>query len=473
VKILVLQLTRLGDILCTMPTLSALRRTYPEAEIHFLVRKRFASAALVLKPYDHLWQLDARKLLGDFIIGKGSVTDGITRLSETIQQLRSENFDKIINLSFSPSSSFITHLISQNKILTNGYTRTTDFYLAVPDPASGYVRAQVGLDRSNRRHIIDILSDVAQVALVDSDLHPFSIDTKKEGIVCHLGASKDHKVWPTSSWIAFFNRLTQVRNESITLVGSSEDSSLASEILSQIKSDKIINCVGQTDWNQLISILKTSKLFIGADSGPLHAASLAGCKTLNLSVGNVRFWETGPTVKDSRVLRSREPQHLMSDVVFNHAQDILDNGNKYDESAVCTGEAELRYKIYGGTSFEPDAWGTVSWMYFGGPCPRFIGDLPEALKQIEEVADIAVLQVDALKENAEKTEIVGILDNLDEVLEIMRKNIPPISPLLEEFRGNKENIAPGPRNEIFEKTRQCYLDLRGRVSALKSERTSP
>jgi len=469
VKILVLQLTRLGDILCTMPTLLALRRTYPEAEIHFLVRKRFAPAALVTKPYDHLWQWDAKRLLGDFIVGKGSITDGITRLSETIHQLRQENFDKIINLSFSPSSSFITHLISQNKIPTKGYTRTEDFYLAVPDEPSGYVRAQVGLDRSNRRHIIDILSDVAQVKLVDSDLHPFAIDEKKEGIVCHLGASRDHKTWPSISWIGFFNRLAQTQNESITLIGSNDDIELAQEILTQIKSDKIINSVGKTSWNELISILRIAKLFIGADSGPLHAASLAGCKTLNLSLGNVRFWETGPTVKGSRVLRSREPQHLMSDIVFNHCKNMLDDGDQFSESALCTGESDLRYKVYGGTNFEPDAWGTVHWMYFGGPRPQFLGDLPEALKQIEEVTDIAVLQVDALKQNAEKTEIIGILDSLDDVLEIMRKSIPPISPLLEEFRGSKENIAPGSRDEVFDKTRQCYLNLKGRVSALQTK----
>ena len=43
-KILVIQLARFGDIYQTWPTLKGLKRLYPESEITFLVREKFAAA---------------------------------------------------------------------------------------------------------------------------------------------------------------------------------------------------------------------------------------------------------------------------------------------------------------------------------------------------------------------------------------------------------------------------------------------
>ena len=43
-KILVIQLARLGDIYTTWPILRALKRKFPDAQLDLLVRKRFAEA---------------------------------------------------------------------------------------------------------------------------------------------------------------------------------------------------------------------------------------------------------------------------------------------------------------------------------------------------------------------------------------------------------------------------------------------
>jgi hypothetical protein len=110
-------------------------------------------------------------------------------------------------------------------------------------------------------------------------------------------------------------------------------------------------------------------------------------------------------------------------------------------------------------------------MYFNGPRPELTGDLPEALHQIKDVSSIAVTQLEALEKNSNRTEIIGILDRLDEVLEIIRQQIKPLSPLIDEFRTAKENIPPGSRAEVFYQTRQCYLDLMTRVNTLSKKGT--
>ena len=472
-KILVIQLARLGDIFCTVPALSALRRTRPEAEIHFLVRKKFSGAAEVCRFYDHLWQWDAERLLGEFIRGNESIPEGLTRLSSVIRELRNEKFDQIINLSFSPSSSFITHLISQGQTPTLGYSRTDDFYLSVPDDPSLYFRAQAGIGKNNRVHVCDLLSAVAGADLIESDLHPLrrggTGEKQKGSIVCHLGASQRHKTWPTLSWVRFLSSFINYSKAPIRLIGGSKEVALAQAIAEQVGSSQIINQVGKTTIPEIISILQEAELFIGADSGPLHAAGLVGVKSLNLSLGQVRFWETGSTVKGSRALVSTNPEHLMSETVLKNALEMLSNTSPSENVALCTGQAGVRYKVVGNIESR-DCWAMVDWMYFGGPTPSLGGDIPAALVQLLEVVGIATQQLQVLEKNPEKTQVISILDRLDEILSIFRKSIPPLTPLLDEFICRKENIPPGPRGEVFYQTLQCYKELQARAQSLSQER---
>jgi hypothetical protein len=106
-------------------------------------------------------------------------------------------------------------------------------------------------------------------------------------------------------------------------------------------------------------------------------------------------------------------------------------------------------------------------MYFGGPTPVLSGDLPEALDQLIEIAKIACSQLEVLEKDPEKTQIIGVLDRLDDMLEIFRQNIIPLTPLLDDFKCRKENVPPVSREEIFSQTRRCYEELRLRAMALR------
>jgi hypothetical protein len=267
--------------------------------------------------------------------------------------------------------------------------------------------------------------------------------------------------------VAFLSRLVKFYDGEITLIGSKEESDLSKSVLAQVASKKIKNKVGQTQWSDLFLMLKRASLFVGADSGPLHLANLSQCPSLNLSVGNVRFWETGPTVKRSRILVSRDPSHLMSDVVFDHAREMLSGSKEVDHYFGCSGSYPVVYENHSAGEPPPDAWPVVEWMHFGGPIPILKGDLPAALVQLEEIANVALQNIEVLEQKPEQKHVIAILDRLDEVLEIFRKNILPLAPLVEAFVTEKENIPPTSREEVFFMTKSCYLNLKERVLKLK------
>src|SRR6185312_3146980 len=158
-----------------------------------------------------------------------------------IEQWFSENdvagYDRVINLSFSPLSSYLVDLIGCPDIA--GYARQSDGYLAIPDEPSAYFYTQVGLDRSNRIHLDDIFGMIAGVELTDGDFHAPS--RERNGWVIQVGASQSRKTLARETWVQIIHSLLERTSESVTLVGAAGewDDSL-------IRHPRLVNRVGQT-----------------------------------------------------------------------------------------------------------------------------------------------------------------------------------------------------------------------------------
>jgi heptosyltransferase-3 len=471
VKILVIQLTRLGDILCTLPTLSALRRENPDAQIHILIRKSFSEAATLSRAVDHYWHLDSEKLLSPIILEQGAKEKSLSVLSDLINQLRAEGFDKIINLSFSPSSSYITHLISRGKVATSGFTRTEDFYLSVPDEASRYFRAQAGTDGNNRLHVIDLFAWVSNLRLRAADIcllasNESNADENRHGVICHLGASQKQKMWPLEYWLTLIRQLTEKLGVPVTLVGGGAfEKSLGQMIEQELKleSRMLNNQIGKADLKCLSEFLKKSKLFIGADSGPLHMASLTNTRSLNLSVGDVRFWETGPVTVGSRVLCKQNAHYLTPDTVFVAVAQMLKNLDAtHSMYLACVNENGPRFEsqvLDDSDACPSDQWDVTKWLYFKGAKPSLSEIENLALAKCIEAGEIALEQMDAFFKDPRKIEIPGILDRLDQVIGLIGHKYSKLSPLIDDFFCEKSNIPPGSREEVFCQTDVCYKTL--------------
>src|SRR5687768_9988443 len=110
-KILCLQLARFGDIYQTWPVLNALKRTHPGCEIHFLVKERFQAAAEGCDVVDELLTLPSREIFEPLFSESPNTFRSLSFLDRFISKMRGENYDRIINLSFSPVSSFLVDLV--------------------------------------------------------------------------------------------------------------------------------------------------------------------------------------------------------------------------------------------------------------------------------------------------------------------------------------------------------------------------
>ena len=308
---------------------------------------------------------------------------------------------------------------------------------------------------------------VAGVEIRESDWNRFAGSGPRAGIICHLGASQDRKTWPESSWVAFLQKLLDSGKEKITIIGSPDEKALSEKICGQlIQGERVENLTGETQFGELKNFIATAKLYVGADSGPMHVASFCSTPILNLSVGPVRFWETGPVSKGSRILVSDDPQMLGSDVVFDLALEMLNGVESKRGYIECKGRGGIHYVVHPDARIRIDQWSLVDWLYFDGPLPRFEGEIQKAVCQIIEVCQLCLGQLEVFYKSPDKVEVVGILDRLDEIIEMLRQHILPLRPLLDAFKVQKENIPPAPREEIFYQTKKCYTDLHHRAEQL-------
>ena len=488
-KILVLQLARLGDILQTWPALRALKRQYPDAEIHVLARARFREALDGLSAVTQVWTLESKEILRPLAQPRPDVDVAMNLVNELVGELAAQGFDQIINLSFSPVSSFLTRILSNDQTVVRGYTRHADGYLAIPDDASAYFYAQVGPDRPNRIHLSDLLAHISGVELLPEDWRgpdelsgPISPEAgeafsqSENSIVVHVGASQAHKTLGWTKWAQIVRGLVQSQAANIVLIGSESESQTAAKIVAACGELAPHNLVGKTKFSDLFTILRKASLLVGGDSGPLHIASLVGTASFNLSFPVVSFWETGPRAARSRVISVEDEAALPSDVCV---QDIVSVWREIGDASQAVTFAAARtllpsyviknagtgFVLSGGSSNEDFPcsnydfqWSLTRAVYMGESFPMAPSEIfVEAVRRLVEANGVALHQLKAMERIGNRDTSVQILDRVDEVIEQIARMVPDIAPLVRWFQTERLRMGPMPVEELISATRSLHL----------------
>ncbi len=456
-RILVLQLARFGDIYQTWPALKAIQRLNPTAELHVLVRQRFREAlngidGLVV----HSWP--TAEIL-EPIYMKGNESEAHERLQKVLAPLRALEFHRIVNLSFSPMSSFLADILSHGHTVTTGYTRFEDGFLNIPDDASAYFFAQGEIGKSNRFHITQIFSLVAQSDLIEEDFRAFAEERpRKNQVVVHLGASQSLRLYPAQKWVQVLRAALAQGNEDWILVGSPEEMSLAESVSAHVAHARLKNQVGQSRLPELMNQLAESKLFVGCDSAPAQMASLTQTPILQLTSLTANFWTTGPTSAGSRVIYSENLADISPDRIAAEARAMLNGEAPLGPCAIRL-SALRPYELHD-LNFNNFSWQLIEALYTQSSYPEAEtqSDLL-AFQRLFEVSELALEQVESFKIPERRKTSSLILANVDQMIaEIGRLN-PRVNPLIQWFETERLRIPPGKAEDTLEAMRRLFSDL--------------
>ena len=289
--ILVLQMQRMGDLVLSFPLLLWLSRQYPKTPLRVVAEEKFFTPLLPVSP----------------------PAAYITWPEAASGALSGTRFGLIVNLSIREEAARLAGSLSADQVV--GPVMGADGVLRIRGDWQLYRAGLVHNNRHNRFHWGDLNAlDVIDPALVGGTRFAEPHIPPKDGphgekggldkaVGLFVGASEPGKR-PTPEFYAGLAGELLARGLRPVLLGGPDDRALAEQVLS-LCPHRPLNLTGRLSVAELAAIGKTLGLMITPDTGPMHLAAWTGLRTLNLSVGNVSPWETGPYQPGHLVARSR------------------------------------------------------------------------------------------------------------------------------------------------------------------------
>src|SRR6266480_347116 len=301
VKILLLQLKRIGDLILTTPAIAALRERFPEADVTMVVSSECADLLPAISGVDRI--LMARRNLSDLA---------------AFLAVAGRKFDYCIDFTRNDRSAFLAFLSGARKRIVSYRVR---------DQSKS--RARLYTDFVNVRmrdlHTIDYNLSLLKplgIADVSSSLClqlPQSAHEKAEAlrrnwnvrkpyIVLHPGSARQEKLWEARRWARVIERFG--RENDLDLILTSGPSKLEQAHIASIKNEtKIIDLSGKTDLLTLAALIGEARLLVTVDSAPMHlAASTHTPQVLLFGPTNPFHWR--PRESPALILQGKTPKPI-------------------------------------------------------------------------------------------------------------------------------------------------------------------
>ncbi|VAX29995.1 hypothetical protein MNBD_NITROSPIRAE03-722 [hydrothermal vent metagenome] len=303
--VLIVNLTRMGDLIQTTPVMAGLKDRYPGIRITLLVNSVFSEICRYIPHVDRVFVIDINNVLQG--LKRRDPVGTFRYLEDMLCKINDTLYDLVINFTHSPPSAVLTSLFRTKEV--RGLSMDKEGFTIKRHPWIRYFFNVIPGRDYNPFHLCDIYLKAGGVSPGEQGLHldiPPDAEQRADSILTEagvnstdllvglqLGASAEDKRWPIALFAELADRLAEVFGIKILLTGSVKEEEYGKEF-EAIATTKPLNLIGRTDLRELVALLKRCNLFISNDTGPLHIATAVGTRTINISLASVHFRETGP-----------------------------------------------------------------------------------------------------------------------------------------------------------------------------------
>lgn len=283
-KIAILKAGGIGDFVAALPAITALKETFPEAEI-----------ILLAAPY-HAELLQGRPSPVDRVeivpayngVRKGD--ENKEEIEEFIERMRKEKFDLAVQLhGGGKNSNPFIKLLGAKKTL--GY-KTEDaepldinlvYRFYQNEVARGLeLVAKIGAKTTNLLPKIEVVpSDVKEA----NEL----LNLPDKYVVIHPGASEEKRRWPAERFAKLADEIAQMGYQ-VVITGTSVEKQNIDVMTSNLKSKPIV-ALDKLSLGGMLGLLSKANLVVSNDTGPMHLATAVGAPTVGIMwAGNMVNW---------------------------------------------------------------------------------------------------------------------------------------------------------------------------------------
>jgi predicted lipopolysaccharide heptosyltransferase III len=306
-KILLLQLKRIGDLILTTPAIAALREKFPDAKLTLAIAEQCAELLPAIPNVDE--SLVTRRVLND--------------LTAALAIARTK-FDFCIDFTRNDRSAFLTLLSGARKRIASGKIKsqskvralfynefvacrmrnmhTIDYHLALLEP--------LGIRNASR--MLQVTLPPAACAKADELRKDYKIGN--QFIVFHPGSARVEKFWETGRWREVIGHAVENYGLDVVLTGGTAP--LEQAHLAEIKSGspRLIDLSGRTDLLTLAALIARARLLMTVDSAAMHLA--AATRTPQVALfGPTNPFHWRPRDSVALILQGVSPTPLVNFVV--------------------------------------------------------------------------------------------------------------------------------------------------------------
>jgi lipopolysaccharide heptosyltransferase I len=276
-RILIIKLGSIGDVVHTLPALADLKRSFPDAEIDWLVESK-ARVILTGNPWLHnVVEIDTHKWRRSWSF------QTLAEMRRIASSLRRRRYDVALDFQGLWKSAFLGKVSGAGKLI--GFDRTT-----LKEPGCRMFYDEQIKPAPAVRHVIDIYKELLRSIGVTLAPHRFHLSVPREDeqfisqqlssrqigdfVILNPGGGWETKNWAPENYALLHDKLRQETDlQSILTWGPGEEPLVEKVLRACVTAPPV---TFPTSLYQLIALLKRSQLFVGGDTGPLHLAAACG-----------------------------------------------------------------------------------------------------------------------------------------------------------------------------------------------------
>lgn len=326
-SLLVVRLGAMGDIIHTLPAVTALRATFPRAKIGWLVEERWAELLCTLR-YPRSGKRSSERPLIDRVHSVNTAEwrrslfslSTWQQIAAGLSELRGVQYEVAIDFQGAVRSALLARWSGTPIVFGSAQPRE--------NAASMFYSRQVLVHGS---HVVEQALSLARALtkqpLLDSEVE-FPLDSDAEQkvnaltsnlpafVILSPGAGWGAKQWPADRYGTVARELSRDGVQSLINYGPGEEEIAAAVESASEGSARKVSC----SVAELIALTRHARLFIGGDTGPLHLASALKIPVVAI-FGPTNPVRNGPFETEAIVLRS--PSSVTSHARLHSAEQGL------------------------------------------------------------------------------------------------------------------------------------------------------
>ncbi len=342
-KFLFIELSEMGSAILAYPTMKAIQREYPGAELFFLIFAKNRASVDILNQIPRENVLTIReKSLGSFLAD----------VIKTVVRIRREGIEVVFDLElFTRVTAILTYLsgapvrvgfhkfrmeglyrgnLHTHKIQYNFQQHISKSFLSFLDVLRYPTKDWPTMDAAipdNRLETASYRASESGTTRIREKIRNRFPEFGESSQIVLLNPSAGEipiRAWPLENYVELARLLLRDPNRILVLMGAGADRETTGRLAETLSDQRCLDLTGETTFEELMDLFSVSQALVTNDSGPAHFASLIGINNF-VFLGPESPYLYGPFGENTHVFYSKFPCSPCL-TAFNHRNTpCLDN----------------------------------------------------------------------------------------------------------------------------------------------------